>query len=386
MEIFTEDHFHKFAIKAHSPEWFRFRTTGIPDYPGGIGASEMAKLIEDVDTGLPINEYAPSPAEMFEHKIGRETPVEFSNQLTFWGHTDEPIIGEVWQFWDGTPEGYIANHKKWIDSGKLDQYLIRKSLETKYYLVNQKMPWLFSSLDMAIAPGSANMITGEPLLKAAPLEIKTIGEYTGKGYETGMPTQYVIQLHQQMVVTESDYAEIAIKKAGQHFSVRYYERDKELAEIIIEVSKDWWFNRVLPARRFFMEARQAEAKGRVSEAAKLYEAIDNLQPGPNSTEAYRRWKSGKFQRERSYMKGTFKSYTKLRQYELAKKYGKVIKQMQDRRYNELMGLLVDNQVREIVFDDGYLRMGKSNMMTTKIGEEFDEKELKGNVSKLDFNL
>lgn len=393
MELFTEDHFLKFHVPTHSPEWFDFRTTGQRPlkegdivYPGGIGASESAKLIEDKETGVPINEYPPSPAEMFEHKIGREIPEEQSNEKIFWGQTDEPIIGHVWQFWDGEPGGYVENHKKWVENGKRDEDLIRKCYDAKYYLVNSKYPWLFCSLDKAIAPGSANFITGELLTKPAPLEIKTIGHFTGKQYETGVPEQYIIQLHHQMIVTESDYGEIALKKAGQELEVRYYERNEELCKIIIDVTRDWWFERVLPARRFWQEYLKAEKKGRYKDAVQFQEKIDALQPGPNSTEAYRRWASGKYQRERSYMRGSFGTYMKLRQYELAKAYMKIIEQMKNRRYNELLSLLVDNSVNEVVFDDGYIRMGKNKGIYTGLKTEFDPKEIKENIKKLDFNL
>ncbi|MFT7282458.1 MAG: tetratricopeptide (TPR) repeat protein [Cyclobacteriaceae bacterium] len=389
MELFTEDHFHKFKIKTHSPEWYQFRSVGIPElYPGGIGASECAKLIEEEETGVPINPYAPSPAQMYEEKIGREPIQPFANQRTFWGTMLEPTIGESWQFWDGDPESYIHNRQKWLDSGKKDEFLIRKSLDAEYYLVNEKYPWLFCSLDKAMAPGSANMITGEELLTPAPLEVKTIGEFAGKGYETGVPMQYVIQLHHQMIVTESDYAEIAILKGGNDFQVKYYSRNEDLVKIILDVTKEWWFERVIPGRRFWIEAMQAEKKGRTAEAAKLLERIDHLQPGPNSTEAYRQWKSGKFQRERSYMRGNISMYNKLREYEVAKEYLKVITQMKDRRYNEFIETLVNNQVREVVFPNemGYIRMGKSHRLSTRIGEKVSNKMIVSNIRKLDFDI
>lgn len=397
MDIFTEEHFLKFRIPHHSQEWFDFRTIGAQDYPGGLGASETSKLFRDKYND-PVNPHSPVAAEMYYHKIGSEVPNKILNENIYWGLKDEPQIIYSWQFWDGTPGSYVTNEARWVESGGNPEtyeggdpdLIFRKAIPAKYYLVNAKYPWLFCSLDSAISPGSVNMITGEILTKPAPLEVKTIGYHSAKGYETGVPDMYVLQLHHQMIVTEADYGEIVLKRDGQKLLVAYYQRDEALCQKIIEVTRDWWFGRVVPARRMWLEARTSENKGRTADFEKHMAQIMALEPEPDSTEAYHEWKMSKYQRVRNYMMGGPELYKQLRSMKVVDAYIKRLDKWKRRISNELEKEIVASGVNEIVFDDSsslrYGKRGDHMRMYTNLKTEIDEDQVVASAKKLNWNL
>lgn len=390
--MFDEQNYLKVTTVLHSPEWFKIRTIGgnVPGvgfYAGGIGASESAKLIIDDKTKLPINPYSPSPAELFEHKVGREAPTEFANEATLWGTEDEASVLNMWRFWDGIEGGYVTHRMNWRKAKPKDKpkHVQREYVRAPYYLINTEYPQLFASLDAVIPAGQPNMITGEVLSKPAPLEAKVIGEYTAREYESGVPAQYVVQLHHQMMVAGSDYGEIVMKKAGQKLLVRYFERNEELCQLIDRVTKDFWFGRVLPARKLYAQALKSKKEGDEITFANLMEKVDQLQPGPDSSPAYAKWATDRFVRSRSFVIGTQDQYETLREYALISEYIKTLEDAKALRKNELIKHMSDLQTGEIIFDDkSYLRMGK--YLYAGFKQKFSKEAIRKHIGGLPLDL
>lgn len=300
-EYFNEDKFIKIRLETHSKQWFDFRTVGTEVdgvfIAGGIGASETGKI-----TGK--DKYEPVAQQLFYQKIGTETPKRFDNPAMFHGRHLENYIKEIWQCYDGTEEGYIEIFENWKRSGHDPKELVRQATDIGYILINMDHPQLFASLDFGMVPGSVNMITGESLEMLCPLETKTIQYWASQSWEDGIPPTYLDQVEQQMMVTGAPYSEIAMLQDGREFKVFRVEENKENQETISELTRDFWFGRVLPGRKLFAEMKTARP-----EQQEMYlEEISRLEPPPSHTPAYAAYISQKYLKVKEFAFGSDKHF------------------------------------------------------------------------------
>lgn len=306
----------------HSPEWFNFRRTQ------GIGGSEVGTI-------LGINKYD-SAVRLYHEKVGTYLPPVEDNRLMFWGREHEDKIAQIWQHWDGTPDGYIENKK----AGRI----IRKCRSVNGYVVNPDYPWLFASLDRVInREGGINMITGEPLQSEAVLECKTLSFWAANVWKDGIPPYYLAQVHQYMLILDVDYAEIAILKDGNTFDVEYIERNEEFMQRLILRSKQFWYEVVLPAREAKIARDLADIEDRIYDAERYDTIIQHNEPPPDDSEAYREFMNERYIRVREKLKGTMQLYNLCKKDEVLKK---VIGQLEKKRS------LVKNILIKVLVEEG----------------------------------
>jgi len=274
-------------IPEHTDEWYAFRKNG-------IGGSEVGNIL------LPNPDYD-SAIWIFHEKIGTIPPRKEDNEYMFWGRTHEDVIAEMWRYWDGTQDGYIENYK--------NKKLIRDCRNVNGYVVNPKYPWLFASLDRVMnISGGRNLITGDPLTTEGVLECKAMNQWVAQKWEDGMPIYYLLQIHQYMAIIEADYAEIAILENGNKFRVEKIQRDDSLCEKIIEITKSFWFNRIVPAKEAFAKKQQAEKEGNIYEIEKWDAEINRYEPDPDKTKAYQDFQNKRYLKERETMEGTLELF------------------------------------------------------------------------------
>lgn len=273
-------------IPPHTDDWFKYRMNG-------IGGSEMA-------TVLGLDKYN-TVMRTFHEKTGTIAHRNIDNSKMFFGRFMEDKIAELWAYYDGTPEGWIENFK----NGKV----IRQCRNVNGFVVNPSYPWMFGSFDrVQNIKGGINLITGEPLKTEAVLEIKTLSYWSAQMWQDGLPVSFLIQVHVYMIILETDYAEIAILKDGNEFIVEKVQRDDDLCEKIIEISKAFWYNRVAPAKDAFAKMKEAEAQGNLLEAEKYEGIIQHLEPEPDGSPAYEQFMSERFLKERECVEGTIDTY------------------------------------------------------------------------------
>ncbi len=273
-------------IPPHTNEWFDYRTTG-------IGGSEMS-------TVLGLNRYD-TVTRTFYEKIKMVEPRHIDNAKMFFGRYMEDNIAELWKYYDGTSDGWIENYK--------NKKIIRDCRAVNGFVVNPKYPWLFGSFDrVQNIKGGRNLISGNPLTTEAVLEIKTLSYWSAQMWQDQIPISYLIQIHVYMIILETDYAEIAILKDGNEFSVEKYMRDDNLCEKIINISHDFWHKLVVPAKEAHAKKVEAEKAGNMSEVEKWDARIQELEPEPDQSEAYTAFMSEKFLRERDSVQGTMELY------------------------------------------------------------------------------
>lgn len=267
-------------------EWLDYRTSG-------IGGSEIS-------TVLGMNKYD-TVTRTFYEKIGMVEPRQFDNAKMFFGRYMEDKIAELWKFFDGTETGWIENYK--------NNKIIRECRNVKGYVVNPSYPWLFASLDRVInKKGGINLITAQPLTTEAVLEIKTLGYWSASMWQDSIPISYLLQIHVYMIILETDYAEIAILQDGNEFRVERYMRDDSLCEKIINISKDFWYKLVLPAKAAYAKRQEAEKAGNVMEMEKWDAKIVEHEPEPDQSAAYESFMSERFLKERDTIEGDMESY------------------------------------------------------------------------------
>lgn len=372
----------KFKIPTHSEEWYKFRTTGIEDFPGGIGGSEVGKI-------LGLDNYRPVLAEVYHHKVGTEQIVQFDNIRMCVGRVMEPVIKDFWQCFNGDVDDMLDRYEKFKSTGDMS-LLIRKAEEANYYLVNPKYPWLFVSLDYAIAKGEPNLITGEPLEKESPLEIKTISRNAARVWEEGIPPKYSAQVALQMIVTETDYAEIAVLEDGGDFKIYKFERDEELCNRIIEETKKFWFEKVLPGRKLFKAKSIFMERGNMEKVEQVDSKIMYLEPEPDTSEAWKDYLSERFTKEVEVFRGD-KFHLKLaRSYKGVDAIMKALDKKKTLLKNHLIKAMVRNKSELMDLDKygkvTYTDRGAYKSLGVYVKPKVDPLKVEQQVSKIKIDL
>jgi putative phage-type endonuclease len=273
-------------IPEHTDEWYNFRKNT-------IGGSEIGCV-------LGLNKYD-TVARLYHEKVGTIEQRRDDNELMFWGRELEDKIADIWRYYDGTQNGYIDNFK--------NKKIIRECRNVNGYVINPKYPWLSASLDRVMnVKGGVNLLTGEPLKTEGVLECKGLSYWAAQIWEDGTPIYYLTQVCQYMIILESDYAEIAILQDGNKFRVEKLQRDDSLCEKIIEISKGFWYNRVLPAKEAFSKRQAALADGNTHEAEKWEAEIQKYEPEPDHSESYTEFMNERFLKTRESIDGNLKFY------------------------------------------------------------------------------
>ena len=321
-------HLQIYRIPQHTQEWFDFRRRG-------IGGSEAA-------TVLNINRYD-TAARLYHEKIGDIPPRKFDNMNMFMGRYLEEHIATLHKYYDGTEEGLIENYK----NGKV----VRENRAINSYIVNPHYPWLFGSLDRLInIKGGVNLITGEALKEEAVLEIKNMGMWASKSWDDGIPIYHLIQVHVYMIIIETDYAEIAMLVDGNKLVVEKVQRDEELVKRILSITRQWWTDRVEPAKQARELRDQCDAAGNIGESEKYEAIIQRLEPDPDYSDAYKDFMSESFVKERDIVDGTMEMYSMAKKYEVLKKIKGEIDKAQNLIKNTFIKFLRNSGADSVSFD------------------------------------
>jgi hypothetical protein len=341
------DNIIKFKIEPHSPEWFQFRTTGMKDYEGGVGSSEIGKVCG-------YDQYPPVLAELYHHKIGTYSPELIDNEATHHGKYLEEYVAMNWQHYQGTTESYIKGYNRWMKAGKPDDLLFRKCHPVLAYLVNVDIPWIFVSCDYIIDAGSKSLRTGKVLGKPCPLEIKTMSGMQAQMWEEGMPRKYIYQVHSQMMVLGVDYGEIAVLIDGRNLKVYSFHRNDKICDEILTKTRDFWFKHVRPGRKYYQELLKYQSTGESLGIQQSLEMIDRYEPGPDNTKEYEAWLKKKYHddfKKPLRVKGDFSFYNLAKEIQVLNSIGKEIDYKIQHRRNILLNQMISTGVGEVYWGE-----------------------------------
>lgn len=174
-----------------SAEDLAFRKTG-------LGGSDAAAAIG-------ISPWT-SPYELWAEKTDPASPPLLDNRFMYWGRLLEPLL--------------------------IEEYSRRTGFEVEPMrgLRSNKYPWMLGNLD--------GRVKGKPRL----LEIKTTAKASGWG-EPGtdeIPLYYAAQIHHYLTITEFEIADVAVLVGGSDFRLYRVERDKMIAEAIVDEERAFW--------------------------------------------------------------------------------------------------------------------------------------------------
>lgn len=290
-----------------------------------IGASEISPL-------LGLNPYY-SSIELYYEKVGIKPYFDQDNEAMFWGRELEQEIADKWQYWDGSPEGMIANFNA--------SDMKRKCRKINAYVQNRAFPWIFVSLDRIIN----KQYTEVEAVNEGSLECKTIVGFVSKMWEGGIPPMYVAQLQTQLGVFEFDFGEIAILKDGRYFFV--YPFDKHTG-IVNRLKKE--------AEEFFVKVKygiQCWLLHQVCvdehEQQRLYSEIERVAPEADGSDSYKNYLSEKYQQSQfgEEIEGTIVEEELARQYKFYDKRINDYKYMKTECRNKLCAYMKDKPILKL---------------------------------------
>jgi len=265
--------------------WLKFRKRG-------IGASEVGVV-------MGYSQYK-SPVELFHERLSLAPEMSLENIAMFMGHYHEDAVADLWQYWDGSQDGMMANYAK--------GNVIRRCRKINAYIQNPKYPWLFVSLDRIINKGSRG--------EEGALEIKTIASYEADKWEAGIPTPHIMQVHTQMLCCDFTFGEIAAMKDGRYFDVYPFDENQIIFDAIIHKTKEFW-DKVEQGRMFTTRKYEAVLNHNMRLANECQAEIDRIEPQPDGSEAYERFMKDRFKKsiaEAGLIVGTSEDYIDAKEY------------------------------------------------------------------------
>jgi predicted phage-related endonuclease len=302
----------------------------------------------DAGTLLNLNKYK-SPINLFYQAIGLSNLPNIMNHIMLHGKQLEEYVANCWQYYDGTPEGWVEN--------TLNNNKIKKYRKVKAIIQNPKYPALFANID--------GQITHHPVYgkKKGILEIKTISGYSADSYEAGIPPSYLLQVQHYMLVTEMKYAEICYLKDGRDLGVVTFEADPDLQNTILQEATNFQ-KRVFAARELLDKYREENPYATNDD---LYGVVANLEPEADNSEAYAAFLSERHKARETevQMQGTEEHQEWA---VLAQEYSQAIKSAEDEKrlyQNKLKQVMEQNGATVMNLPDGKITWRKQFLINLK---------------------
>ena len=335
-------------IKDRTPEWFEYRQNG-------LGASSAA-----IVCGL--SPYKPTKMQLFHEKVGTMEPDRTMSAPAFHGIHQEAYVANLWKYYDGTEDGYMDNFER----GEI----IRKASELVGFVQNPKYPHLYCNLDRVIEKGSRKLnddgtLSDEITTTLCPLEIKTMNSFVYKKYD-GVPDMYIIQVHQQMMIMECDYSEIAILIDGRGFKVFPIERNEDIVDMIAERTYEFW-SRVLQGRQALIQAEMAKEDDDFEKYHDYMGVIQQLEPEPDDNEHYSEFISDTHVVEQEIMMGNEDLLGQVQHLQTVKEMIKQLEKEKRELENKVKNEFRKESVEKIEFPGhGYMRYYQRANNNTKM--------------------
>ena len=346
----------KIPIEVNTPEWLELRT----NY---IGCSDIPIL-----TGS--NRNYGSPIDVFYQKIGLGSGQHRMAERPFMGHIHEPIILDLWQYWEEGKEKYVENY--------MEKKRIRPFIKNDgYILVNEDIPFLSCTPDGTIPKGEKRL-DGYELEKDAPLQVKNIDSLKWDSMDGYIPEHHE-QVHGEMMVFGTEYAELACLKGGNELHINQVPYVEEFSKSIMAICSHFWYERVLPARPL---AKRLKLTSKKADKEAIQKDIMELEPLPDDSDAYRAFLSARFQNQDNPDRRIIASppmETLMHTYQYYNDIQKEIKKKQVLIKNTLLRVHEHNGITLILGDGCRSSMNKKHVVS---GKEMTAELIRNEINKL----
>jgi len=356
----------RYQIPYRSEKWHQFRLNG-------IGASE-------VRTVLYADDYS-DPLVLFYQKLGFKKPIK-DNEAMFHGRNLEEYVAMCWQGWDGKKDeynnpSYINN----INNGKI----IRRCKKLNAIVKNKMYDWLFVNVDRMInKKGGFSLITGKPLEKEGVLEIKTIEGFSAAKWEAGIDPSYLTQLNTALLLLEADYGELAILKNGRYLDVFPFEINYEICELIIDQTYKFWYDHVLPAKKWVEQMEKAQMVGDEQYYNECKHQIQMLEPKVGSNKTAEMFVKENYRKNKTSIMGSETLLKKGKKDAYIASIISTLNEIKQKNKNEILIEFLHNNCEYIDFEEeGNLRyFVRKGSTLPQLGNNLKQKFNKNQITEL----
>jgi putative phage-type endonuclease len=209
------------------------------------------------------------PIELFHLYLGTIPQQQEQKEQAFHGTNLEDYVATLWKCYDGDIAGMQRNYKE----GKYVQLCQRVNA----IISNPDYPHLNANIDREITRSIAGV--------RGILECKTIDKFAADRYELGYPPSYYTQVQHYMLVTEADYAEMAMLMNGNTFQIFQFQRDEEKIKELLHKTAEFW-DRIAVARDIMLSDLDKKKK---------HELLMQVEPEPDGTDACEKFLKKRFQ-------------------------------------------------------------------------------------------
>ena len=314
-------------------DWLRYRWKG-------LGASEISSL-------LGYNTYQ-SRLELWHKKIGTEYGKNIRNIGMLFGQVTEQLSSDLYACYEknkATTEENYHNNKFIRDVYKYDKY---------EYVVNDKYPYLFVSPDRLSRPfGSSSPYDTS-------VEIKDTTTMTLESYKDNVNVNHIIQIKTQMMALEYEKGDLVyLLSDRKDMSVKNFIRDGYIIDNITEEEladriNVFWAS-VLKARLLNAEIYEAKRNFNMQMVRELAQMLNDIEPEPDTTEAYYNYLSEKGKERLDLTNGQSKKVDDEKHYQIAKELSRLkeeekeLSQKIQHNKNMLLKFMVSHNSRSIEF-------------------------------------
>ncbi|MDX1628289.1 MAG: YqaJ viral recombinase family protein, partial [Fulvivirga sp.] len=265
---------------------------------------------------------------LFYEMVGLKPRKSEMNVHMFRGIAQEQIIiDSYFKYYDPNDESM----ETLMDNFFRDN-VIREAYSLHSTVVNKKIKTLFANVDSLIAEDNLGI-----------LEIKSTYKTAADKYESGIPTQYIIQVQVYMMVLGLEYAEIFMLLDSTEVRCARIKANTVIQDQIIDMAKEFTTN--------VYECRQAIAN--CEDEAEAFKIAQNFEPDIQNDKAYLSFLKEMWRNP----KGTIVATEEIEQ--AADEYAKAklaISELQDNHVvpNEILlkKFMMDNDVDKVKFANG----------------------------------
>lgn len=301
-----------------------------------IGASEVGTIVYG-------NPYT-SNLELFYEKIGAgKNRVE--NIRMFLGKETEETSRKLHQYYDGTEQSVVDNYR----AGRK----IRETINLNATAYNDRYPHLSVTPDSEIQPYGKYTGRGK-----GTLEIKNTTSWYLNSFETGLPTDNVLQMVTQIIVPEYNYGELFYFIDNSKFQLHEIDKSEigNIEETIMLHTIPFWEN-VKKARPLYNQLYEAQRNMNQRLMAELQKEIAALEPPAQNTVGYLNFLSQKYKDKMAgvgVMDGTDAMLSIARKH---KELGKKIDELTEQRR------MLEVELKNILRDKNTLNFGSNGKVS-----------------------
>lgn len=285
-----------------------------------------------------------SNLELFYEYIGAGNN-KVENFRMWMGKETEETSGKMHQYYEGSEQSIVDNYK----AGRT----IKETINLKATAFNDMYPYLSCTPDREIQPFGIYAGRGK-----GSLEIKNTSSFVLKSYDTGLPTDNVLQICGQMMICEYDYGELFYFIDNNKFQLYPIERKDttNIEEVILQHTTPF-FENVLLARPLYNQLYEAQRNYNMRLVGELQNEIARLEPPAQNTTGYLNFLSKKYtdkMQGMGIMEGNDAQLSIARKH---KELGKQIKVLEDDKRK------LEIELKQILGDKHTLNFGKNGKIS-----------------------